>query len=139
MNGASVNPSAGEGRLEQAIVADGATGEPVIAGIDVPVAIVLEQLLRSGSVDGVLESFPGLTRQGFDAAVRYATASIRGNSVDAVADLGDAFHDDRDAYEQARHEFERTTRVRDGFHDLAAARLTPHAEVIAELRAMLPA
>jgi uncharacterized protein (DUF433 family) len=129
----------GEGRLEQGIVADGATGEAIIAGIDVPVAIVLERLLLSESVEGVLGAFPGLTRQGFDAAVRYSAASVRGHSFDTVSDLGDTFHDDRDAYDQARHEFERTTRVRDGFHDLAAVRLTPHAEVIAELRAMLPA
>jgi uncharacterized protein (DUF433 family) len=129
--------------MEQVIASDGATGEPIITGVDVPVELVLERLLLSGSVERVLEAFPGLTRHGFDAAVRYAAASVRdgarGELAYGVGGVRDTVDDSRTAYEQARNEFELTTRVRDGFHDLAAGRLTPHAEVIAELRAMLPA
>jgi len=142
--------------MTQKIVTQG--GQAVITGIDVPVDAVLERLALSGSVERVLEAFPGLTREGFDAAVRYAAGAVRSvrpygdvsgagvmvareaaaayglrSPLDEAADEADA------AYADARYDLELAAALRNGFGDLRAGRVTPHAEVMAELRAMLPA
>ncbi|SOD02680.1 Uncharacterized conserved protein, DUF433 family [bacterium JGI 053] len=145
--------------MTQVVRKDEATGQALVTGIDVPVDAILERLALSGSsVERVLEAFPGLTREGFDAAVRYAAAAVRGNvpydlapgagvmvaretaaaygsrpTLDDAADALDA------AYAHARYDLELTTALRAGFGDLRAGRVTPHAQVMAELRAMLPA
>ncbi|HEV7587998.1 MAG TPA: DUF433 domain-containing protein [Longimicrobium sp.] len=144
--------------MPQVVVRDGATGQAIVTGVDVPVEAVLERLALSGSVERVLEAFPGLTREGFDAAVRYAAVAVRsGVPYDEVPSAGvmmvretaaaygsrpplDEAVDELDAaYAQARYDLELATALRNGFGDLRAGRVTPHAEVMAELRAMLPA
>ena len=106
----------------------------------------------------MLDAFPGLTREGFDAAVRYAAVAVRGNvpydlapgtgvmvaretaaAYGSRSPLDDAIREVDAAYTHARYDLELTTALRNGFGDLRAGRVTPHAEVMAELRAMLPA
>ena len=143
--------------MEQVIVFDGATGQPIISGVYVPVDAVLERLALSGSVERVLEAFPGLTREGFDAAVRFAAVAVRrevryeqphGVGVARVReaaaaygspDVDEAVQAAEAACADARYDLELTTALRNGFRDLKAGRVTPHAVVMAELRAMLPA
>jgi uncharacterized protein (DUF433 family) len=143
--------------MKQNIVSDGATGQPIVSGVDVPVDAVLERLALSGSVERVLEAFPGLTREGFDAAVRFAAVAVRrevryderpGIGVGRVRetaaayglpDVDAAVEEVEAAYADARYDLELAAALRNGFRDLKAGRLTPHAEVMAELRAMLPA
>ncbi|HVG43648.1 MAG TPA: DUF433 domain-containing protein [Longimicrobium sp.] len=144
--------------MAQEVVTDRATGQPIVTGIDVPVEVVLERLALSGSVERVLEAFPGLTREGFDAAVRYAAVSVRRKvPYDTVAGAGvmvareaaaaygrrppldEAAAELEAAYAHARYDLELATALRNGFGDLRAGRVTPHAEVMAELRAMLQA
>ena len=144
--------------MAQVIVMDGETGEPIVTGVDVPVAAVLERLAVSGSVERVLEAFPGLTREGFDAAVRHAAVAVRRPvPYDTVSGVGvmvarepaaaygawptldEAADEVEAAYADARHDLELTTSLRRGFRDVRAGRVVPHAEFMAELRAMLPA
>jgi uncharacterized protein (DUF433 family) len=143
--------------MEQVIVRDGATGQPIISGVDVPVDAVLERLVLSGSAERVLEAFPGLTREGFDAAMRHAAVAVRrevrydqphGVGVMKVRetaatygspDVDAAVREVEAAYADARYDLELTAALRNGFRDLKAGRLTPHSVVMAELRAMLPA
>jgi uncharacterized protein (DUF433 family) len=147
-----------EANMAQVVVEDGATGQAIVTGVDVPVEAVLERLALVGSIERVLEAFPGLTREGFDAAVRYAARTVRGGvPYDQVPGVGvmvaretaaafgsrspldDAVGELDDAYAHARYDLELTTALRRGFGDLRAGRVTPHAEFMAELRAMLPA
>jgi uncharacterized protein (DUF433 family) len=144
--------------MAQVIIHDGATGQPIVSGVDVPVEAVLERLALSGSVERVLEAFPGLTREGFDAVVRYAAVSVRREvpydippgvgvmtaretaaAYGAPTGLDRAAEDAEDAYAEARYDLELTAALRNGFRDLKAGRVVPHAEFMAELRAMLPA
>jgi uncharacterized protein (DUF433 family) len=144
--------------MAQEIVFDGETGQAIVSGVDVPADAVLERLALSGSVERVLEAFPGLTREGFEAVVRYAAVSVRrevryeqasGVGVMRVREtaaaygaqmgLDEATEEAEAAYEQARYDLELTAALRSGFRDLKAGRVVPHAEFMAELRAMLPA
>jgi uncharacterized protein (DUF433 family) len=144
--------------MAQVIIFDGATGQPIVSGVHVPAGAVLERLALSGSVQRVLEAFPGLTREGFDAVVRYAAVSVRREArydlpegvgvmtaretaaaYGAPTGLDGAAEDAEAAYEQARYDLELTAALRNGFRDLRAGRVVPHAEFMAELRAMLPA
>lgn len=144
--------------MEQWIVTDGATGKPIITGVDIPVHALLERLALWGSVERVMAAFPGLTREGFDAAIRYAGMAVqREVPYEAVPHVGvgmfrevapayesrvdiDAVVEDAEAaYERARYDFDLAASLRRGFGDLKAGRVMPHAAFMAELRAMLPA
>jgi uncharacterized protein (DUF433 family) len=47
-------------------------GKPVIAGTRISVELILEKLDAGESVDQIMSSHPRLTRQGIDAALRFA-------------------------------------------------------------------
>jgi len=144
--------------MAQVIIFDGATGHAIVSGVGVPAEAVLERLALSGNVERVLEAFPGLTREGFDAVVRYAAVAVRrevrydippGVGVMTARETAAAYgaptgldreaEDAEAAYQQARYDLELTASLRNGFRDLKAGRVVPHAEFMAELRAMLPA
>lgn len=144
--------------MGQEIVRDGATGEAIVSGADVPVGAVLERLAVFGSVERVLETFPSLTREGFDAAMRFAADSVRrevpyeqvsGAGVSRVreaaaaygvrTDLEGVIEETEAAYQDARYDLELAAALRRGFGDLKAGRVVPHAEFMAELRATYPA
>lgn len=60
-------------------------GKPVIAGTRITVEYVLEQLGGGTSVQDLLDGHPRLTREGVEAAVRYAIDAVRAERVVAAA------------------------------------------------------
>ena len=144
---------------EQYVARDGDTGRPIISGADVPVDAVLERLALTGSVERVLELFPSLTREGLNAALRFAAIAVQrevpygqtpGVGVYVVREtaaapyglstgIDEILEDSEAAWEKARYDLELMAGLRNGFRDLKAGRLMPHAEFMAELRAMFPA
>ncbi|MFL5386964.1 MAG: DUF433 domain-containing protein [Longimicrobiaceae bacterium] len=144
---------------EQDIVRDGDTGKAIISGADIPVDAVLERLALTGSVERVLEIFPSLTREGFNAALRFAAIAVQrevryeqlppGVGVHVVrepaaayglsTDVDEVLGESEAAWAKARCDLELMQGLRNGFRDLKAGRVMPHAEFMAELRAMFPA
>jgi uncharacterized protein (DUF433 family) len=59
---------------EPAIVSDPRVmmGKPVVAGTRVTVDLILEKLGSGETIEAMLESHPGLTREGVLAALRFA-------------------------------------------------------------------
>jgi uncharacterized protein (DUF433 family) len=49
-------------------------GKPVVKGTRVPVELVLKRLAQDLTVDGLLESYPRLTREDIRACIEYARA-----------------------------------------------------------------
>jgi uncharacterized protein (DUF433 family) len=159
MNTLRANLERGEGRMaEQYVARDGDTGRAIISGADVPVDAVLERLALTGSVERVLEIFPSLTREGLNAALRFAATAVQrevpyeqasgvgvhvARETAAAAyglstDVDEILEDSEAAWEKARYDLELMAGLRNGFRDLKAGRVVPHAEFMAELRAMLP-
>lgn len=60
-------------------------GKPVVAGTRISVELILEKLGSGESIDQVLESHPGLTREAVLAAPRFAAEALR---ADVVYPLG---------------------------------------------------
>ncbi|HKP77177.1 MAG TPA: DUF433 domain-containing protein [Longimicrobiaceae bacterium] len=144
--------------MRQEIVKDGATGVPIVSGAEVPVPAILERLMLTGSVERVLELFPSLTREGFDAAMRYAAVAVlrpvpygddSGVGVRALHEPAveyipritpaDAAAEAEAEFQDIRYDYRLAAALRKGFGDLTAGRVTPHAEFMAELRAMIQA
>jgi uncharacterized protein (DUF433 family)/predicted transcriptional regulator len=144
--------------MGQTIEMDGATGQPMVSGANVPVAAILERLAALGSVERVMAAFPLLTPEGFEAAVTHAAAAVQverryplpeGVGVRVAHEPAVAYHarvtpeqaaaDADEAFEHARYDYELTGALRAGFGDLKAGRVMPHAEFMAELRALIQA
>lgn len=143
---------------EQYIARDGDTGRAIISGADVPVDAVLERLALTGSVERVLEIFPSLTREGLNTALRFAAIAVQrevpygraeGVGVQVArepaaayglsTDADEVLEESEAAWARARANLELMQGLRNGFRDLKAGRVMPHAEFMAELRAMFPA
>lgn len=144
---------------EQYVARDGDTGNAIVSGAGVPVDAVLERLALTGSVERVLEIFPSLTREGLNAALRFAAVAVQrevpyeqGSGVGVYVaretaaaayglstDVDEVMDESEEAWAKARYDFELMEGLRNGFRDLKAGRLMPHAEFMAELRAMFPA
>jgi len=60
-------------------------GKPVVAGTRITVEYVLEQLALGHSTQELLQGHPRLTREGIEAAVRYAIDALRAERVVAAA------------------------------------------------------
>ena len=144
--------------MEQVIVRDGETGQAIVSGANVPVAAILERLAVWGSVERVLAAFPALTREGFEAAIRFAAISVdREVRYDQSEDVdhlefrepasayyarvapADAAAEAEAVFEDARYDYHLADALRRGFGDLTAGRVMPNAEFMAELRAMIQA
>jgi len=126
---------------EQDVVRDGDTGRPIISGADVPVDAVLERLALTGSVERVLELFPSLTREGLNAALRFAAVAVQREvpyeqasgvgvyvaretaaaAYGLSADVDEILEDSEAAWEKARYDLELMAGLRNGFRDLKAA------------------
>lgn len=52
-------------------------GKPVIRGTRITVELILERLAGGASIDDILVSYPHLTREGVQEAVRYAAEAMR--------------------------------------------------------------
>lgn len=143
---------------EQYVARDGDTGRAIVSGADVPVDAVLERLALTGSVERVLEIFPSLTREGLNAALRFAAIAVQREVPHEPAsgvgvyvarepaaayglstDVDEILEESEAAWAKARYDLELMEGLRNGFRDLKAGRVVPHAEFMAELRAMLPA
>src|SRR5690242_20152904 len=119
------------------IIRDGATGQPLVSGANVPVAAILERLAVLGSVERVLAAFPALTREGFDAAIEHAVMAVgrevpyervEGLGLERVAQPAAVYYarvtpdeaaaDAEAAFEDARYDYELMAALRAGFGDL---------------------
>jgi uncharacterized protein (DUF433 family) len=56
-------------------------GKPVVKGTRVPVELVLKRLAQDLTVDGLLESYPRLTREDIRACIEYAQALVKGEQI----------------------------------------------------------
>jgi uncharacterized protein (DUF433 family) len=52
-------------------------GKPVVKGTRITVELILEKLSMGFTVDEILEEHPTLTKEGIQAALRYAVESIK--------------------------------------------------------------
>jgi uncharacterized protein (DUF433 family) len=60
-------------------------GKPVVAGTRLTVEYILDQLGHGHTVDELLDGHPRLTREGIEAAVRYAIDALRAERVVSAA------------------------------------------------------
>ena len=56
-------------------------GKPVVAGTRIPVELILEKLAEGETIDQLLEAHPRLSKVGILAAVRFAAAAPRADSI----------------------------------------------------------
>ena len=56
-------------------------GKPVVVETRITVELILEKLAAGESVEQILESHPGLTREGIQAALTFTTEVLRGDVV----------------------------------------------------------
>jgi uncharacterized protein (DUF433 family) len=54
-------------------------GKPVIKGTRITVELILDKLAEGQTVEQILEDYPHLTREGVQAALRYAAESVSYN------------------------------------------------------------
>lgn len=64
--------------MKNLIVSDPAVmmGKPVVAGTRITVELILEELGGGATIDGLLDSFPTLTRDGVNAALMFAAQAL---------------------------------------------------------------
>jgi len=60
-------------------------GKPVLAGTRISVELILEKLASGYSVDDLLESYPHITREGIQAALRFSLDVLRNEVVYPLA------------------------------------------------------
>lgn len=56
-------------------------GKPIIAGTRIAVSTVLDMLAAGLSVDEVLKEYPGLTKKDVHAAISFASARVRRETI----------------------------------------------------------
>jgi uncharacterized protein (DUF433 family) len=56
-------------------------GKPVVAGTRITVELILEKIAAGESIDQILDSHPTLTRDGLQAAVKYAVDVLRSDVI----------------------------------------------------------
>lgn len=60
-------------------------GKPVVTGTRISVELILEKLGAGRSVEEILEAHPTLTREGIQAALRFAAQALRDEVVYPLA------------------------------------------------------
>src|SRR5208337_1608294 len=67
---------------EELIVSDPEVmaGQPVIAGTRLTVNALLESMAGGATIDQILEAHPALSREGIEAALRFAAETVRASS-----------------------------------------------------------
>lgn len=63
--------------MAEYIVRDGKTGQALVSSTGTPVDDILDAIDVTGSVDGALRRFPGLTTEGVSAALQFARLASR--------------------------------------------------------------
>jgi len=56
-------------------------GKPVVAGTRITVELILEKLSASETIEQILDSHPTLTRDGIQAAIKYAVDVLRSDVI----------------------------------------------------------
>ena len=56
-------------------------GKPIVKGTRISVELVLKRLAQDLTVEGLLESYPRLTREDIRACIEYAQALVEGEQV----------------------------------------------------------
>lgn len=51
-------------------------GKPVIIGTRIPVTVILDQMIATGSIDKILELYPELSREHISGALQYCHSVI---------------------------------------------------------------
>lgn len=64
-------------------------GKPVIAGTRITVELILEKLAAGETIEQLLAAHPHLTREGVQAALRFAAEALRGDVIYPLADKTD--------------------------------------------------
>ena len=59
-------------------------GKPVIKGTRIPITVVIEQIAEGESWESILTSYPELSREDIQAALRYARAFLDHSELEAV-------------------------------------------------------
>ena len=61
-------------------------GQPVISGTRITVDLILEKLSAGETIEQLLEAHPRLTRQGVQAALRFARDALRADVIYPIPD-----------------------------------------------------
>ncbi len=61
-------------------------GKPVVAGTRITVELILEKLAAGETVEQLLEAHPRLTKEGIQAALRFATEALRADVIYPIAE-----------------------------------------------------
>ncbi len=64
-------------------------GKPVVVGTRISVELILEKLAAGETVEQLLAAHPRLTREGVQAALRFAAEMLRGDVIYPLADKTD--------------------------------------------------
>lgn len=56
-------------------------GKPVVAGTRISVELILDELAAGGTIEQLLEAHPRLTREGINAALAFASKSLKADVV----------------------------------------------------------
>ena len=64
-------------------------GKPVVVGTRISVELILEKLAAGETVEQLLAAHPRLTREGVQAAVRFAAETLRGDVIYPLANKTD--------------------------------------------------
>ncbi len=136
------------------IYRDGETGEAIVEGTIVPVAAILRAVAGGASADEVIRAHPGLTREGFVAALEHAARAVnRDVRYEAAAPGegallarepaaayaprsttdGETVVLDADEYDELLYRLDFLGGIAEGLADAAAGRTTPHDEVFDRL------
>jgi uncharacterized protein (DUF433 family) len=69
--------------MAQSIVSDPGVmmGKPVVAGTRITVELILEKLAAGETIEQILDSHPRLTREGIQAALKFAADVLRADVV----------------------------------------------------------
>ncbi len=60
-------------------------GKPVIAGTRIPVTVILDQMVATGSIDKIIELYPELSRAHIVGALQYCHDVIERTELETLA------------------------------------------------------
>ncbi|MGL5805633.1 MAG: DUF433 domain-containing protein [Xenococcaceae cyanobacterium] len=60
-------------------------GKPVIKGTRITVEHLLEEMAGGFTIEELLDSYPNLTREGIQAALKFAAESVRHEVIDPIS------------------------------------------------------
>lgn len=137
--------------MAEHIVFDGPTGLPIVSSTGTRVDDILDAIDSTGSVDGALQRFPGLTTEGVSAALQFARQVSQAEAailaaredVNATAtterrSVEDSLKAAEARREQLLYELDVVESIRDGLQDIIDGNTISHEEAKAYMRARIP-